>query len=84
VHVAPEGTPSKLYTKKIDLEGTVPISFNAPLDADLFQAVVELSEVERRSEAYELKPSIVIPEQYSSIFSLVAFKPANVKVRKDK
>ncbi len=83
VAVAPEGTPSKLYTKKIDLDGTVPMSFSGSLDPALFQGVVDLTDIERRREPYELKPTIVIPEQYASIFRLLGFKPATVKVRKD-
>ncbi len=83
VVVAPEGTPAKLYTKRIDLDGTVPLSFGGSLDPDLFQGVVDLTNIERRREPYELKPTIVIPERYNSIFRLLGYKPATVKVRKD-
>ncbi len=83
VKVIPAGTPSRLYTKKIDVEGSVPISFQGDLDPKMFQAVVDLTPVEARRDAYQLTPEIVSPEDYSEVFRLTGFKPETVKVRKD-
>ncbi len=83
VAVTPEGTPNKLYTQKIDLEGSVPLSYEGSIDPGLFQAVVDLTGLERSREPYELKPNVMIPPEYASVFRLQTYKPATVRVRKD-
>lgn len=82
VRVEPEETPHRIYTKTLDLLGTVPLSFDEPLRPEMFEAVVDFSALEPRRQPYELVPIITIPEEYAEDFRLSDFKPATVKVRK--
>ncbi len=82
VKVVPEGSQARLEPRQIDLEGTVPVSFSERLDGKGFEAVVDVSNLEIRSEPYEVSPQIVVPPQYESIFRLVRRTPPQIKVRK--
>jgi YbbR domain-containing protein len=82
VRVQPEGGSARLYTRTVRLSGTVPLSYTGNLQADLFEAVVNLTDYESQTDPYEIAPEIIVPEEYSGVFRLVRVTPETVRVRK--
>jgi len=82
VRVQPDGGSVRLYTRTVRLSGTVPLSYTGNLQADLFEAVVNLTDYEPQTDPYEIAPEIIVPEEYSGVFRLVRVTPETVRVRK--
>lgn len=81
VSVEPEDPKAQLLTRRVDVLGTVPLSFNGLLSPDGFKAVVEVKELPPAQESYELLPAIIPPPELAGVFRTKSLTPARVKVR---
>ena len=82
VRVAPEKVQVKLFTPRVDVTGTVPVSFQGKLKTSDFLATVNVEGLQPQSEPYEIPPEIVPTPEYAGIFRLESTTPERVKVRK--
>ena len=82
IELLPENIEASLMTRRADLVGTVPLSFEGDLTAADFRATVNVEALEPRQESYEVTPQITVSEQYAGIFRLESVTPENVKVRR--
>ncbi|MCZ6485783.1 MAG: CdaR family protein [Acidobacteria bacterium] len=82
IELLPENVEASLMTRRADLVGTVPLSFEGDLTATDFRATVNVEALEPRQESYEVIPKITVSEQYAGIFRLESVLPESVKVRR--
>ena len=82
IELLPENIEASLMTRRADLVGTVPLSFEGELTATDFQATVNVEALEPRQESYEVFPEVTVSEQYTGIFRLESVTPESVKVRR--
>jgi hypothetical protein len=80
--LVPEGVEATLMTRRVEIVGTVPISFTGELSTQDFQASVNVQALEPRQESYELVPQITIVDQYAGIFRIQSVIPERIKVRR--
>jgi hypothetical protein len=78
----PEGVEATLMTRRVEVVGTVPMSFSDELTTKDFQASVNVQALEPRQESYELVPQITIVDQYAGIFRIQSVIPDTIKVRR--
>lgn len=84
VTTEPAEFTTRIYDKKVTLEGTIPISFSGEIEAELFTAFVDMSEFEVQREPVEVEPRILIPEEYLGVFRISEVVPPQVRVRRTK
>jgi len=84
IELVPEGVEATLMTRRVEIVGTVPISFTGELTTQDFQATVNVQALEPRQESYELAPQITIVDQYAGIFRIQSVIPERIKVRRVK
>ena len=84
IEVVPEDVEATLMTRRVEIVGTVPISFTGELTTQDFQASVNVQALEPRQESYELVPQITIVDQYAGIFRIQSVIPERIKVRRVK
>jgi len=82
VELQPEGSDAQLLTARIEIRGTVPVSFMGELTAADFQVSVDVGSLEPRQDPYELQPRVEPTEAYLDIFRLSTLNPEIVKVRR--
>ena len=82
IELVPEGVEATLMTRRVEIVGTVPISFTGELSTQDFQASVNVQALEPRQESYELVPQITIVDQYAGIFRIQSVIPERIKVRR--
>ncbi len=82
IELVPEGVEATLMTRRVEIVGTVPISFTGELTTQDFQASVNVQALEPRQESYELVPQITIVDQYAGIFRIQSVIPERIKVRR--
>ncbi len=82
IELVPEGVEATLMTRRVEIVGTVPISFTGELTTQDFQASVNVQALEPRQESYELVPQITIVDQYAGIFRIQSVIPDRIKVRR--
>jgi len=82
IELLPENIEASLMTRRADLMGTVPLSFEGELTAVDFRATVNVEALEPRQESYEVTLQVTVSEQYAGIFRLESVTPENVKVRR--
>ena len=82
IEVVPEDVEATLMTRRVEIVGTVPISFTGELTTQDFQASVNVQALEPRQESYELVPQITIADQYAGIFRIQSVSPERIKVRR--
>ena len=82
IEVVPEDVEATLMTRRVEIVGTVPISFTGELGTQDFQASVNVQALEPRQESYELVPQITIVDQYAGIFRIQSVIPDRIKVRR--
>lgn len=78
----PEDVEATLMTRRVEIVGTVPISFTGELTTQDFKASVNVEALEPRQESYELVPQITIVDQYAGIFRIQSVVPERIKVRR--
>ncbi len=82
IELVPEDAEATLMTRRVEIIGTVPISFTGELRTQDFQASVNVQALEPRQESYELIPQITIVDQYAGIFRIESVIPERIKVRR--
>ena len=82
IELLPEGVEATLMTRRVEIVGTVPISFTGELRTQDFEASVNVQALEPRQESYELVPQITIVDQYAGIFRIQSVIPERIKVRR--
>ena len=82
IELLPEGIEATLMTRRVEVVGTVPMSFSDELTTKDFQASVNVQALEPRQESYELVPQITIVDQYAGIFRIQSVIPDTIKVRR--
>ena len=82
IELVPEGVEATLMTRRVEVVGTVPMSFSDELTTKDFQASVNVQALEPRQESYELVPQITIVDQYAGIFRIQSVIPDTIKVRR--
>jgi len=82
IELFPEDVEATLMTRRVEIVGTVPISFTGELTTQDFQASVNVEALEPRQESYELVPQITIVDQYAGIFRIQSVVPDRIKVRR--
>ncbi len=83
IELVPEGVEATLMTRRVEIVGTVPLSFSGELTVQDFQATVNVETLEPRQESYELAPQIaLISDEYAGIFRLQEVIPDRIKVRR--
>ena len=82
IELLPEGVEATLMTRRVEVVGTVPMSFSDELTTKDFQASVNVQALEPRQESYELVPQITIVDQYAGIFRIQSVIPDTIKVRR--
>jgi YbbR domain-containing protein len=82
IELLPEGVEATLMTQRVEVVGTVPMSFSDELTTKDFQASVNVQALEPRQESYELVPQITIVDQYAGIFRIQSVIPDTIKVRR--
>ena len=81
VQVLPKGTQVRLSPSRVDVLGSVPISFEGKLTSTDFLALVNLEQIQSNSGPQTIIPSIVIPPEYANIFRTESITPSEVTVR---
>lgn len=71
---------ARLTPKRVQIIGSVPISFQEELDAEEFQVVVSPEPPDPESTSFEVVPEVIVGEKYQQIFRLKEVRPAFVKV----
>ena len=82
IEVLPEGVPSRLVDRRVNLKGTVPVSYTESLDPALFKVTVDLTDVTPGTTVHELIPQVHIPDEYLEVFRLTEVGPEKVRVRR--
>ena len=82
IEVLPEGVPSRLVDRRVNLTGTVPVSYTESLDPALFRVTVDLTDVTPGTTVHELIPQVHIPDEYLDVFRLTEVGPEKVRVRR--
>ncbi len=83
IELVPEGVEATLMTRRVEILGTVPLSFSGELTVQDFQATVNVETLEPRQESYELAPQItLISDEYAGTFRLQEVIPDRIKVRR--
>ena len=82
IELVPEGVEATLMTRRVEIVGTVPISFTGELRTQDFEASVNVQALEPRQESYELVPQITTVDQYAGIFRIQSVIPERIKVRR--
>jgi YbbR domain-containing protein len=82
IDLVPEDVEATLMTRRVEIVGTVPISFTGELTTQDFKASVNVEALEPRQESYELVPQITIVDQYAGIFRIQSVVPERIKVRR--
>jgi len=82
IELVPEGVEATLMTVRVEIVGTVPVSFTDELTTQDFHASVNVEALEPRQESYELVPQITIVDQYAGIFRIQSVIPERIKVRR--
>jgi len=80
IELLPEGVEATLMTRRVEVVGTVPMSFSDELTTKDFQASVNVQALEPRQESYELVPQITIVDQYAGIVRIQSVIPDTIKV----
>jgi len=83
IELVPKGVEATLMTRRVEILGTVPLSFSGELTVQDFQAMVNVETLEPRQESYELAPQItLISDEYAGTFRLQEVIPDRIKVRR--
>ena len=82
VQVLPEADPAKVLTRRVEIVGSIPLSFAGELKPENFQVIVSVAELEARREPYELTPQVTVAEEFSGTFELTSVDPELVRVSK--
>ena len=82
IEVLPDGVPSRLVDRRVNLKGTVPVSYTESLDPALFKVTVDLTEVAPGTTVNELIPQVHIPDEYVEVFRLTEVDPEKIRVRR--
>ncbi len=82
VAIDPPSADVRLFTSRLQLNGTVPLSFNQTLEAGRFQAVVNVTDLAAASSPSHLIPQVLIPDEYQDLFRLDSTSPATVQVQR--
>lgn len=83
IELLPEGIEATLMTRRVEVVGTVPLSFSGELTVQDFQATVNVETLEPRQESYELAPQITLrSDEYVGTFRIQSVIPGTIKVRR--
>ena len=82
IELFPENIEASLMTRRAELVGTVPLSFEGEPTGEDFRATVNVEALEPRQESYELPLQVIVSDQYTGIFRLQSVIPERVKVRR--
>jgi len=83
IGLVPKGVEATLMTRRVEILGTVPLSFSGELTVQDFQATVNVETLAPRQESYELAPQItLISDEYAGTFRLQEVIPDRIKVRR--
>ena len=82
IEVLPEGVSSRLVDRRVNLKGTVAVSYTEALDSALFKVTIDLTDVAPGATVHEVVPKVQIPEEYLDVFRLTAVDPEKVRVRR--
>lgn len=82
IQLVPENAEATLMTRRVEIMGTVPVSFTGELTTEDFQASVNVEALEPRQESYDVVPQITIVDQYAGIFRIQSVIPERIKVRR--
>ena len=82
VAVLPEGHSSRLHDRRVNLKGTVPVSYTEELDPALFKVTVDITGVSASPTVQELVPQVGIPDEYLEVFRLIEVRPQKVRIRR--
>lgn len=82
VSIEPPSADVRLLTTSLQLNGTVPLSFEQTLEAGLFRAVVNVTDLEVASSPSHLVPQVLVPDEYRDLFRLESTSPATVRVQR--
>ncbi len=83
IELLPEGVEATLMTRRVEVVGTVPLSFSGELTVQDFQAMVNVETLEPRQESYELAPQITLrSDEYVGTFRIQSVIPDTIKVRR--
>lgn len=81
VQVVPKGARARLVTRRVDVLGTVPISFTGDLKSSDFLAVADVKELSGNPQIHEVTPQIVVPPEYVELFRTESVTPPQVRIR---
>ena len=81
VQPLPKGVRARLTPSRVDVLGSVPISFKGELRPADFLATVNPKEIQANSAPQKITPSIMIPPEYANIFRTEKITPSQVTVR---
>lgn len=81
VQALPSGARARLTPSRVDVLGSVPISFEGKLRPADFLALVSLKGIQANSGPQEIAPRIRIPPEYANIFRTDKITPSQITVR---
>lgn len=82
INVFPEGSQVRMSRSRLNIIGTVPLSFSGELKASDFQVVVDVESFEPRPEPYELVPQIRVSDEFGQLFRVESMIPEQLDVRR--
>lgn len=82
VKVIPARAKFRLFTQRVEVSGSLPLSFKGEVRASDFQALVDLSDLQPVVEPYEVVPRIIPPTELEGIFQYRSVNPPRVRIRK--
>jgi len=82
INVFPEGSQVRMSRSRLNIIGTVPLSFSGELKASDFKVVVDVESFEPRPEPYALVPQVRVSEQYGQLFRVESMVPEQLNVRR--
>ena len=77
----PEDSEASLMTGKVQVVGTVPISFKGSIGVEDLEARVNVEGLQPQTEPHEIVPEIELSEEYVGSFRVQSVDPERVQVR---
>ncbi len=77
----PKDSEASLMTRKVQVMGTVPISFKGRIGAGDLEVRVNVEALQPQTEPHEIVPEIELSEEYAGIFRVQSVDPERVQVR---
>jgi YbbR domain-containing protein len=82
VRVVPEGSRFRPTARSVSVAGSVPVSFRATLSPEMFEAVVDVGDLDAQAQTAEMVPEIVSTEELEGVLQLDSIQPQVVTVRR--